>query len=336
MKKSLLLIGLIFSVLILINVIFPYINSDYIKSGKLYINEIMASNVSVYMDNDGDYSDYIEIYNGYNKKINLKDYCLSDSEYQTTKWKFPDISINPHEYLLVYASGKDYCNISERICHTNFKLSSNGETLTLTDNTSSIISKFSFEEQLKDISYGYNNGKYIYFQKATPGKKNDSKEYKLKKSQKYNIEITEYITHNKHSSYDQYGNYYDWIEIYNSSDEDYLLEKIYITDNEKNLKKYKLDPVNLKSKEYLVIYFAGEKTNYKNGIYADFSLSSNDKYIIISDGSNVFDKIDFISLPDNVSYGKINGKWKYFVTPTPGRENTTAGFEKIGGYNGSS
>ena len=335
MKKTLIIVisSIIFILILLI--LFPNLNSIYKKQGKLYISEILASNSSVLEDNEGDFSDYIEIYNGYNTKINLNNYHLSDSEYETGKWAFPNITINPKEYLIIYASGKDTCDIENKICHTNFKLSSKGEVITLTDQIGNIISKFEYPEQFTDISFGYKDGKYIYFETPTPGEENNSEEYSIKKTDNYKLEITEYMTHNKRSNYDKYGNYFDWIEIYNSSNKDYSLENLYISDNSNKLRKYKIKSTTLKSKDYLVIYFSGENKNYEEGLYVPFKLS-DDEEIIISNGIDVIDKVKIIQLSDNISYGKVNGEWKYFAQATPGRANTTASFDKIGGLNGSS
>ena len=336
MKNTSILILIIAVILTILLIIFPSLNSNYLKGGKLYISEIMASNNSVIKDNEGDYSDYIEIYNGYNEKINLGGYHLSDAEYKTDKWTFPNITINPHEYLIVYASGKDECDISKRVCHTNFKLSSKGEVITFSDRVGNILSKFTFPEQFSDISYGYKNGKYVYFSKPTPGEKNDSEEYIVTTSKNYKLEITEYMTHNKRSNYDMYGNYFDWIEVYNPTDKNYKLDNLYITDNPTKLMKYKIPNTSLKAKEYLIIYLTGKKINYDEGIYAPFSLSEKDEYIILSNGEDIIDKVKIVELYDDISYGKIDGEWRYFTTSTPGRANTTASFTNIGGLNGSS
>lgn len=336
MKKGSIEIILIFILIVLFLYLFPNLNSNHIKKGKLYINEILASNNKTLEDNYQEYSDYIELYNGYNISINLSDYYLSDNEYETDKWKFPDIEIKPHEYLIVYASGKNKCDIEKRICHTNFKLSSAGETLALSDKVGNIISKISFLKQYPDISYGYKKGKYIYFRNPTPGYKNNSEEYIVNTKEKYQLEITEYMTHNKRSINDKYGNYFDFMEIYNPTTKDYTLEGIYVTDNPMKLKKYLLPKTIIKSREYIVIYFAGSKVDYEDGIYADFSLSDKDEYLIISNGNKIFDKVKVVSLSGNISYGKVENEWKYFTTPTPGKENNTAYFDKIGDDNGSS
>ena len=148
MKKELIIIP-IFVLTIVLVMLIP--NNDYIKTGKLYVSEIMASNNYTIKDDDGDYSDYIEIYNGYKNSINLSNYHLSDDEYDTKKWTFPDITIKSNEYIIVYASGKNKCDLETRICHTNFKLSKSGEIITLTDSNGNIILNDKQKKALEDI-----------------------------------------------------------------------------------------------------------------------------------------------------------------------------------------
>ena len=56
-----------------------------VNISKLVINEIMSSNKGVYADENGKLYDYIEIYNGNNHDINLKDYGLSDEIQQQVR-----------------------------------------------------------------------------------------------------------------------------------------------------------------------------------------------------------------------------------------------------------
>lgn len=73
----------------------------------LVINEIMSSNAETIADDDGDYSDWIELFNAGTETINLKDWGLSDSYSSPFKWVFPDRSIDAGQHLLIWASGKD-------------------------------------------------------------------------------------------------------------------------------------------------------------------------------------------------------------------------------------
>ena len=73
----------------------------------LRINEVMSSNGGFITDLDGDTSDWIELFNAGTTSVNLKGFGLSDKQDQLFKWIFPDYKVNPGEYLLVFASGKD-------------------------------------------------------------------------------------------------------------------------------------------------------------------------------------------------------------------------------------
>ena len=88
----------LFTIIILLILFIPNLDNSFVISNKLYINEILVNNTYTHLDNENEYSDYIEIYNGYKHSINLKGYYLSDSEYETNKWSFPDITINSKEY----------------------------------------------------------------------------------------------------------------------------------------------------------------------------------------------------------------------------------------------
>ena len=60
----------------------------------LVINEIMASNSLSVADQDGEYDDWVELYNGNSFSLNLNGYYLSDNENNLTKWSFSNVTIN--------------------------------------------------------------------------------------------------------------------------------------------------------------------------------------------------------------------------------------------------
>ena len=76
-------------------------------SQQLVINEVMSSNATTLSDEDGDYPDWIELFNGSAQALNLSDYALTDDEANPEKWVFPDMSLEADEHLIVFASGKD-------------------------------------------------------------------------------------------------------------------------------------------------------------------------------------------------------------------------------------
>ena len=72
------------------------------------INEVMASNRDTLADEDGDYEDWIELYNYGTEPVDLSGWGLSDSYGNPFKWTFPEgVTLWPGMHMLVWASGKD-------------------------------------------------------------------------------------------------------------------------------------------------------------------------------------------------------------------------------------
>ncbi len=78
-----------------------------VAAGDLVINEVMSSNASTITDEDGDYTDWLELYNSGNLSINLSNYGLSDDKTEPFKWTFSDAFIQAKQHLLIFASDKD-------------------------------------------------------------------------------------------------------------------------------------------------------------------------------------------------------------------------------------
>jgi hypothetical protein len=70
------------------------------------INEVVASNSNVY-DEEGDTPDWIELYNYGTETISLNGMTLSDDDEKPNKWTLGDITIEPNQYQIIWASGKD-------------------------------------------------------------------------------------------------------------------------------------------------------------------------------------------------------------------------------------
>src|SRR6186713_2763834 len=88
---------------------------------QVVINEYSCSNRNILADQNGDYEDYIELFNTTSSPIDLSGYYLSDDYTNLTKWTFPSgITIAGNGYLLIWASSKDM--VAGTYIHTNFKL----------------------------------------------------------------------------------------------------------------------------------------------------------------------------------------------------------------------
>jgi hypothetical protein len=119
------------------------------------ITEFMAGNTHTLADEDGDYSDWIELQNTSITNVNLVNWALSDNPGNPGKWLFPATNIPAGGFMVVFASGKNR-RVPGAPLHANFKLSAAGESLALSRPDLSIATAFSpsFPPQFPDVSYG--------------------------------------------------------------------------------------------------------------------------------------------------------------------------------------
>jgi len=126
-----------------------------VTAGDLVINEFMADNENTVTDQDGEYDDWIELYNNSDEDINLEGYYLSDDGLEPDKWMFPDTAILAHDYLIIWADKDE----EQEGLHADIKLSADGEMVVLSDNNLVLLDEVSFGPQKPDTTTGrYPNG----------------------------------------------------------------------------------------------------------------------------------------------------------------------------------
>jgi hypothetical protein len=152
-----------------------FLAPSFIFSQGIFINEIMSSNITTIYDEDGDASDWIELYNSSGSQVNLEGYYLSDDSLKIEKWQFGNTVIGPGEYLIVFASDKD--TIID-YWHTNFKISASGEEIILSDPNGVLIDKINVPASYSDVSFGRISDGYLpwIFQTPSPGSANTGQE----------------------------------------------------------------------------------------------------------------------------------------------------------------
>ena len=133
--------------------------------GGVYISEFGGSTGSVA-------SDWVEIYNSTGSAVNLGGYGISNNPKNPAKWVFPDISIEPGEYLLLYATGSAD-KAQKKNLKLNFCISSTGETLFFFDPNGKLIDKLSAGRMKSGQSYGRDGSdNRYYYADPTPGAPN--------------------------------------------------------------------------------------------------------------------------------------------------------------------
>ena len=159
--------------------IFTIGGSDFLNAQDLYLNEIMSSNATTITDEDGDAEDWIEIYYAGEQPRNLGGYGLSDDYDNPFRWSFPDVTIQPGEFLLIWASNKDRASSGSPL-HTNFAISASGEEVILTHPDGTRIDELPPTEIPTDISIGRQpdgTGDWVFFEDPTPGESNTTESF---------------------------------------------------------------------------------------------------------------------------------------------------------------
>ena len=88
-------------------IILSLFSNSTLSAQSVVISEFMASNDNILNDEDGDSEDWIEIFNEGASVVNLTGWHLTDDAALLTKWTFPNVTLDPGELLVVFASNKD-------------------------------------------------------------------------------------------------------------------------------------------------------------------------------------------------------------------------------------
>lgn len=148
------------------------IDPDAVPPNTVFINEVMASNDSTPFTIDGEEKtpDWFELHNTDNQPVNLQGWTIADA---TGAWMFPSVEVPANGYLVVVANDDD--RIDTDPLRTNFKISTEGDSLRLTNADGFIADEYgALPSQFTDNSFGRpnNSGTPTYLATSTPGQPN--------------------------------------------------------------------------------------------------------------------------------------------------------------------
>ncbi len=146
--------------------------------GAPIISELLASNAAGLADEDGAFSDWIEIHNPDATPVSLAGCHLTDDALELRKWPFPAVTLPPGGYIVVFASGKNRSDPT-RPLHANFQLAAAGEYLALVaPDGVTVLSSIApaYPPQFENESFGMDPGSssatWQFYAKPTPGTAN--------------------------------------------------------------------------------------------------------------------------------------------------------------------
>jgi hypothetical protein len=132
------------------DVYYATVAPSYASSTDVVINELLADNLLDATDESSEHEDWIELYNKGLAAVDLSGYHLSDNQLDLTKWEIPSGTIlAPDDYLIIWADEDS----AQGTLHANFKLSWNGETVTLLNAAGQIADEVAYGQQETDLGY---------------------------------------------------------------------------------------------------------------------------------------------------------------------------------------
>ena len=148
------------------------------------------------------------------------------------------------------------------------------------------------------------------------------------------IVINEFSASNFDSHQDNYGEYEDWIELYNTSNSDVDLNGWYLTDKPNNLTKWQFPSSFIVSANSVAIIYCSGLDEINGGVaHSNFKITQtkfNEVFVLSDASGSVVDSISVVPAQKSHSRGRdVNGgsAWSLFTTATPNANNTGAMLE---------
>src|ERR1051325_10968739 len=85
----------------------PFLILTSLGAQTVSLNEIMTSNSGVVVDENGDSSDWLELFNPGTTPLDLNGYALTDDTNAPFKWVFTNTVLEAGQFLVVFCDGKD-------------------------------------------------------------------------------------------------------------------------------------------------------------------------------------------------------------------------------------
>lgn len=297
------------------------------SGGTLVLSEIMSSN-TLFAAPDGNFYDWIEVYNPSDKPVALSGYKLSDRE-NKTKYAFPDEMLGAGEYRIVWCApgveGAEYASFA--------LAAAGGETVVLTAPSGAESESVLLPALEKNTTYARENGEWTVSHRPTPGFSNDDAGYEawLRSGGYENEEIyiTEVMPHNRGTLADSDGDLSDWIEIANLGATSADLSGWYLSDDPDVPDEWKIPSLTLAPGERTVIFASG-KNRAEGELHTSFSLTDGDTVTLSAGNGAAMSSVKIENVDKGASLAmQPDGSYAVTDYPTPGFENTAEGYAEF-------
>lgn len=294
----------------------PYISPD---ADKIKISELMVKNDATLLDSDGEFSDWFELVNTSDSPVSLAGWRVSDGE-DKSGWSFPDVTIDAGGYLLVFASSKESAGTE---LHASFSLSED-ETLYLYAPENYLADSAPNVSTMADhSSVRRADGSFEDCIWPTPGYSNDAEGYELfcaAHTATSPLVINEVMVYNDSYNRQPDGEYYDWVELKNISEEPIMLAEYYLSDDKDNPMLWRLPERYLDPGALLVVHCSGNSDlSTSDTVHSNFSLNSTSERLYLTSAAQqrVTDYVWLHDIFKDWTVGRMDGQSGFFYLSSP-------------------
>lgn len=294
----------------------PYISPD---ADKIKISELMVKNDATLLDSDGEFSDWFELVNTSDSPVSLAGWRVSDGE-DKSGWSFPDVTIDAGGYLLVFASSKESTGTE---LHASFSLSED-ETLYLYAPENYLADSAPNVSTMADhSSVRRADGSFEDCIWPTPGYSNDADGYELfcaAHTATSPLVINEVMVYNDSYNRQPDGEYYDWVELKNVSEEPIMLAEYYLSYDKDNPMLWRLPERYLDPGALLVVHCSGNSDlSTSDTVHSNFSLNSTSERLYLTSAAQqrVTDYVWLHDIFKDWTVGRMDGQSGFFYLSSP-------------------
>ena len=306
----------------------------------LVISEVMAANTSAVPDENGEFSDWLEIYNGTGADLNMEGVMLTNRTDRIT-FPFPSYLLKAGERVIVFADNRYQLDPANPF-HGKFKISSVGDHLYLYDPSMYLIDEVVTPTMTADQSYiltgvdGNGARQYTLTDFYSPRYENTEEGFKAYRAENSTssgaLVINEVCPDPKVGIPDEDGDIVDWLELRNTTNMPVSLAGYCLSDKENKPLKWRFpDSATIPPNGYYLVYCSGKDKLQQNGVpHTNFSISAERETLVLSDeNGRLVDRVTIENVPADYSVGRDRtGAWDFFSLATPGSANDADGQSK--------
>ena len=293
-------------------------------AGAVRINEVMSANDSAWYTEAGVTADWVEIMNTSSDTIDIEGYVITQTADDTNRFVFPSTVLAPGQTVIVFCDSTNH-NTAGYEFHAPFSISRAGDSVMLFNASGTAVDSVNVPSLTNNVSYARTDDMQweatAYY---TPGMANTRENHEsiTQATVESPITVTEVMARNSTYDTDGSGLYYDYIEIYNGSDQDIDISGYHLSDDRNDVMKWTFPKGTvIGAGQYILVHAAGTDMD---GLYAGFGLSSEGETVVLTnEKGQILQIVEFgLSASDQAWSLDQDGTFKNTLPPTPGMANT--------------